>query len=46
MFRIEAPRAGDAIGSALRGAYTRDLGLPTDMVALLAQIDRKSGSNL
>jgi len=39
-FRVEAPRAGDAIGGALRGAFERDLGLPDDMAAMLRRLDR------
>lgn len=35
---MEAPRAGDAIGSALRNAFDRDAGLPDDMAALLSQL--------
>lgn len=38
-YRVEAPRASDAIGSALRDIYARDLGLPDDMAAMLSQLD-------
>jgi hypothetical protein len=40
VYRIEAPRVGDAIGLALRDAYERDLGLPDDMAALLRRLNR------
>jgi len=39
-YRVEAPRASDAIGLALRDAYARDLGLPDDMTAMLRQLSR------
>ncbi|MEI9852056.1 MAG: hypothetical protein WDN24_15780 [Sphingomonas sp.] len=39
-----APRAGDAIGYALRDAYERDLGLPEDMAAMLRRLNRTSTS--
>ena len=35
---VERPRAGDAIGSALRTAY-RDRTVPGDMTALLNRLD-------
>lgn len=38
-YRVQAPRAGDAIGNALRGAYEQDLGLPEDMAAMLRQLN-------
>lgn len=38
-FRVEAPRASDAIGFALRDAYERDLGLPDDMAATLRRLN-------
>lgn len=38
-FRVEAPRASDAIGFALRDAYERDLGLPDDMAAMLRRLN-------
>ena len=34
-YQVEAPRASDAIGLALRDAYERDLGLPEDMARML-----------
>jgi hypothetical protein len=37
--RVEAPRAGDALGFALRDAYERDLGLPEDMAAMLRRLN-------
>ncbi|MBN8810988.1 MULTISPECIES: hypothetical protein [Sphingomonas] len=39
-YRVEAPRASDAIGLALRDAYARDAGLPDDMAAMLRQLNR------
>jgi hypothetical protein len=38
-YQVEAPRASDAIGLALRDAYERDLGLPADMAAMLRGLD-------
>lgn len=35
---VERPRAGDAIGVALRDAYARQRGIPDDIVALLDQL--------
>ncbi|MCW3835847.1 hypothetical protein ACFQ1E_05035 [Sphingomonas canadensis] len=37
---MERPRAGDAVGHALREAYERDLGLPEDMSSLLHRLNR------
>jgi hypothetical protein len=37
---VDRPRASDAIGDALRGAFDRDNGLPADMMRLLRKIDR------
>jgi hypothetical protein len=39
-YRVEPPRASDAIGLALRDAFGRDTGLPDDMTALLRQLNR------
>ena len=39
-YRVEAPRASDAIGLALRGAYANENGLPDDMTAMLRQLNR------
>jgi len=39
-YRVEAPRASDAIGLALRDAYAREQGLPDDMAAMLRQLNR------
>ncbi|MEP9360171.1 hypothetical protein [Sphingomonas sp. KR3-1] len=39
-YRVEPPRASDAIGLALRDAFGRDNGLPDDMNALLRQLNR------
>jgi len=36
---VERPRAGDAIGGALRSAFGPDCGLPADMRQLLRQLD-------
>ena len=38
-YQVEAPRASDAIGLALRDAYERDLGLPDDMAAMLRRLN-------
>lgn len=38
-YQVEAPRASDAIGLALRDAYERDLGLPDDMAAMLRSLN-------
>jgi hypothetical protein len=38
-YRVEAPRAGDAIGVALRDVFDRDLGLPDDMADLLRRLN-------
>lgn len=40
--RVPAPRADDAIGSALRNAYARDPELPSDLAVLLVQIDLRT----
>ena len=37
-YQVEAPRASDAIGLALRDAYERDLGLPEDMARMLRSL--------
>jgi len=39
VYQVEAPRASDAIGLALRGAYERDLGLPEDMAKMLRRLN-------
>ncbi len=41
-YRVEAPRASDAIGTALRDAYQRELGLPDDMASMLRQLSRET----
>lgn len=38
-YQVEAPRASDAIGLALRDAYERDLGLPDDMARMLRSLN-------
>ncbi|UIJ47023.1 hypothetical protein LZK98_08790 [Sphingomonas cannabina] len=42
---VERPRAGDAIGVALREAYERDFGIPDDLAALLSQLDGSDQGN-
>jgi hypothetical protein len=37
---VESPRAGDAIGVALRGAYVRDECVPAELADLIAQLNR------
>lgn len=41
-YRVEAPRASDAIGLALRDAYMRETGLPEDMASLLRRLSREA----
>lgn len=43
---VERPRASDAIGTALRNAFDREAGLPSDMARLLRCLDAgdRSGS--
>ena len=36
---VERPRASDAIGTALRNAFDREAGLPSDMMRLLRCLD-------
>jgi hypothetical protein len=43
-YRVEAPRASDAIGTALRDAYTREPALPEDMTAILHRLNEQRGS--
>ena len=38
-YQVEAPRASDAIGLALRDAFERDYGLPEDMSILLRRLN-------
>lgn len=38
-YRVEAPRVCDAVGSALRDAFAREIGLPDDMAAMLARLN-------
>ncbi|HWK35343.1 MAG TPA: hypothetical protein VNR91_03695 [Sphingomonas sp.] len=35
---VERPRESDAIGAALREAYSRQLGIPDDLADLLRQL--------
>jgi len=44
-YQVEAPRASDAIGYALRGAFDRDLNLPEDMTAMLRWLNEHHASN-
>lgn len=39
-YRVEAPRASDAIALALRGAFVDDGGMPDDMAMLLRQLNQ------
>lgn len=39
-YRVERPRASDAIAVSLRDAFTRDSGLPEDMAAMLRCLNR------
>jgi hypothetical protein len=38
-FRVELPRACDAMGTVLRDVYDRDLGVPEDMASLLRKMN-------
>jgi hypothetical protein len=42
-YRVEAPHASDAVGSALRDAFARELGLPDDMAAMLTRLNGRAG---
>jgi len=42
-YRVEVPRASDAIGLALRDAFVRELGLPDDMAAMLGRLNGHGG---
>ena len=44
-YQVRAPRAGDAIGFALRDAYDQEYGLPDDMAALLRQLNGRNDSH-
>ncbi len=39
-YRVEGPRASDAIAVSLRDAFERDAGLPEEWLALLHQLNR------
>ena len=39
-YRVERPRASDAIALSLRDAYSREPGLPEDMAAMLQCLNR------
>ena len=45
-YQVEAPRASDALALALRDAYSRDLGLPDDMAAMLRRLNRWDGHSM
>jgi hypothetical protein len=36
---VSRPRPGDAIGDALRDAFSRTVGVPDDMMVLLARLN-------
>ena len=40
IYRVEAPRASDAVGLALRDAFSGHESLPEDMAALLCRLNR------
>lgn len=40
---VSRPRAGDAIGVALRDVYVRDCGVPDDMMVMLARLNGNGG---
>jgi len=44
-YQVEAPRASDAIGYALRDAFERDLNLPEDMTAMLRWLNEHQTRN-
>jgi len=39
-YRVERPRASDAIALSLRDAFSREPGLPEDMAAILRNLNR------
>ncbi|MBX3594320.1 hypothetical protein [Sphingomonas sp.] len=43
-YRVEMPRASDAIGVVLRDAYDRDQGLPDDMAQMLRRLNGETTS--
>ncbi len=45
-FRVEPPRASDAIGVALRDAFEREVRLPDDMAAILRRLNGASTRNV
>lgn len=45
-YRVEAPRASDAIGFALSKAFHNDNGVPDDMAALLHQLNQVEHDSL
>jgi hypothetical protein len=40
VYRVEAPRASDAVARALRDAFGGEEGLPQDMIVLLCRLNR------
>jgi hypothetical protein len=45
-FVVDRPRPCDAIGEALRDAFSGEFGLPEDMMARLRQIDKRTSRSL
>lgn len=43
-YRVERPRASDAIALSLRDAFAREPGLPEDMAAILRCLNRPDAS--
>lgn len=43
-YRVERPRASDAVGHALSNAYGRDAPLPEDMTAILHRLNDTAGA--
>jgi len=41
---VPDPRASDDLGTALRDAFVRDIGIPADMMALLAALDCRAAA--
>jgi hypothetical protein len=38
-YRVEGPRASDAVAAALRDAYEEEMDLPDDMIVLLHRLN-------
>jgi hypothetical protein len=43
-YRVERPRTSDAIALSLRDAFSREPGLPEDMIAMLRRLNRPDAS--